>query len=91
MFISVKFNENYIYIDLTLSRFEPLGFLLWGHLKSMIYNQLPKTLDDLKANIGREIQKISKIILKSTILTFHKRRELIFSDENGHLEINNIL
>ena len=57
----------------------------------MIYNQLPKTLDDLKANIGREIQKISKIILKSTILTFHKRRELIFSDENGHLEINNIL
>ena len=56
----------------------------------MIYNHLPKTLDDFKANIEREIQKISKNILKSTILTFQKRRELIFSAENGHIEINNI-
>ena len=56
----------------------------------MIYNHLPKTLDDFKANIEREIQKISKNILKSTILTFQKRREFIFSAENGHFEINNI-
>ena len=56
----------------------------------MAYNHLPKTLDDLKANIEREIKKISKKILKSTILTFQKRRELIFSAENGHIEINNI-
>ena len=56
----------------------------------MIFNHLPKTLDDFKASIEREIQKISKNILKSTILTFQKRRELIFSAENGHIEINNI-
>ena len=49
-----------------------------------------KTLDDLGANIEREINKISKNILKSTILTFQKRRELIFSAENGHIEINKI-
>ena len=56
----------------------------------MIYNHLPKTLDDLKANIEIEIQKISKNILKSTILTFQKMCELIFSAEKGHIEINNI-
>ena len=56
----------------------------------MIYNHLPKTFDDFKANMEREIQKISKNILKSAILTFQKRREFIFSTENGHIEINKI-
>ena len=56
----------------------------------MIYNHLPKILDDLKANIEIEIQKISKNILKSTILTFQKMRELIFIAEKGHIEINNV-
>ena len=54
----------------------------------MIYDYLPKTLDDLNANIEREIEKSSKNILKSTILTFQKKRELIFSAENGHIKIN---
>ena len=58
----------------------PCDFYLWGHLKSMAYNSLPKTLDDLKANIEREIEKISKNILKS-------RCELIVSAEGGHIEI----
>jgi hypothetical protein len=31
---------------------------------------LPKTLDDLKANIEREIKKISKNILNSSIFKF---------------------
>ena len=56
----------------------------------MIYNYLQKRLDDLKANIERKIQKISKKVLKSTISTFQKRREFIFNAENGHIEINNI-
>ena len=52
----------------------------------MAYNPLPKTLDDLKANIEREFKKISKNILKSTLLNFQKRCELI-SAEDGHIEI----
>ena len=56
----------------------------------MVFYHLPKTLDDLKTNIEREIQKISKNILKSTILIFQKRREFIFNAENGHIEINSI-
>ena len=53
----------------------------------MAYNPLPKTLDDLKANIEREIKKISKNILKSNFLNFQKRCELIISAEGGQIKI----
>jgi transposase len=39
----------------------PCDFYLWGHLKSVVYNPLPKTLDDLKANIKREIKKFNEL------------------------------
>ena len=29
----------------------PCDFYLWGYLKSVVYNPLPKTLDELKENI----------------------------------------
>jgi hypothetical protein len=48
----------------------PCDSFQWGHLKSKVYNPLPKTLDDLKANIEREIKKISKNILNSSIFKF---------------------
>jgi hypothetical protein len=60
---------------------------LWGHLKSRPYNPLPKTLDDLKANIERKINKISKNILKSNILNFQKICEFVFRAESGHIKI----
>ena len=60
---------------------------LWGHPESRAYNPLPKTLDDLKANIERKIKKISKNILKSNFLNFQKECELIFRAEGGHINI----
>jgi len=38
----------------------PCDYFLWGYLKSVVYKPLPKTLDDLKANIDREIKKSQK-------------------------------
>ena len=38
----------------------PCDFYLWGNLKAKVYNPLPKTLDELKANIEREIKKSQK-------------------------------
>ena len=64
----------------------PCDFYLWGHLKALVYNPIPKTLDDLKANIAREIQQIPKNILKSTIENFEKRCKLVISAEGGHFE-----
>jgi hypothetical protein len=64
----------------------PCDYYLWGHLKSVVYNPLPKTLNDLKVNIEREIKKISKETLKSVFLNFEKRCNLIISAEGGHIE-----
>jgi hypothetical protein len=60
---------------------------LWGHLKARAYNPLPKTLDDLKANIEREIKNIPKETLKSIFLNFKKRCEILLSAEGGHIEL----
>ncbi len=47
-------------------------FYQWGNLKSVAYNPLPKTLDDLKANLEREIKKIPKNVLNSVFLNLEK-------------------
>ena len=85
-----KFGEQLIDKDLWPPRspdLNPCDFFLWGHLKSKVYNPLPKTLDDLKKNLEREIKNISKNVLKSTFLNFKNRCEMIISAEGGHIEI----
>jgi hypothetical protein len=64
----------------------PCDFYLWGHLKSVVYNPLPKTLDDLKANIRREIKKIPKDVLNSVFLNLEKRCKSILEKNGGHIE-----
>jgi len=51
-----------------------------------VYNPLPKTLDDLKVNLEREIKKINKDMLKSTFSNFEKRCHLL--KLNILLEVN---
>jgi hypothetical protein len=64
----------------------PCDFYLWGYLKSVVYNPLPKTLDELKANIEREIKKISKETLKKVFLDLEKRCQKIILVGGGHIE-----
>lgn len=64
----------------------PCDYFLWGYLKSVVYKPLPKTLDDLKANIIREIKKISKETLENTFLNLEKRCNLIITAQGGHIE-----
>ena len=47
---------------------------------------MPKTLDDLKVNIEREIINIKQDVLKSTFLNFRKRLNLIIEAKGGHIE-----
>jgi len=47
---------------------------------------MPKTLDDLKVNIEREIRNLKPDGLKSTFLNFRKRLNLIIEAEVGHIE-----
>ena len=60
----------------------PCDYFLWAYLKSKVYKPLPKTLDDLKANIRREVQKINTSTLESTFLNFSERCQLVV-EKNG--------
>ena len=64
----------------------PCDYFLWGYLKSKVYKPLPKTLDDLKENITREIQKINTSVLESTFLNFTKRCHLLIEKNGGHID-----
>ena len=47
---------------------------------------MPKTIEDLKANIAKELKNIDKNILKPTFLNFQKRCNLIIKLNGGHDE-----
>jgi hypothetical protein len=61
--------------------------IFFGHLKAKAYYPLPKTSDDLKANIEREIKNIPKDAPKSAFFNFNKGCELLLSAEGGHIEL----
>ena len=64
----------------------PCDFYLWGYLKSVVCNPLPKALDDLKGNIVREMKKNLQRCFKFCILNLEKRGNSIISADGGHLE-----
>ena len=84
-----KFGERFMTKELWPPRspdLNPCDFYLWGYLKSVVYNPLSRTLDDLKANIEREIKNIRRETLKKIFLNFEKRCKLIIEAEGGHIE-----
>lgn len=64
----------------------PCDYFLWGYLKARVYSPLPKTLDQLKANIEREIKKIKPEILKNVYGNLKKRCNLVIENFGGHFE-----
>jgi hypothetical protein len=62
-------------------------FYLWGYLKTRVYNPLPKSIEDLKANIQSEFKTIPKKVLESTFLNLKESCELVISARGGHVEI----
>jgi hypothetical protein len=61
-------------------------FFLWGYLKARVYSPIPKTIEELKENIRREIQNIEKTTLKSVFENFKKRLDLVIQEKGGHIE-----
>jgi len=64
----------------------PCDYYLWGYLKYRVYRPLPKTLDQLKANIEREIKNINKKILENVFLNLKKRCDSVIEKSGGHFE-----
>ncbi|XP_011058629.1 PREDICTED: uncharacterized protein LOC105148538 [Acromyrmex echinatior] len=60
-------------------------FFLWGYLKSKVYVNKPRTLDELKANIRQEIAAISTETLVKTMENAAKRALLAMQAQGGHL------
>lgn len=88
-FLKAKFQDKFIDKSMWPPRspdLNPLDFYLWGYLKDRVYNPLPYSLDELKANILREIEKIDKNDLYKVFVNFEKRLDLIISAKGGHIE-----
>lgn len=64
----------------------PCDYFLWGYLKSRVYSPLPKTLDELKANIEQEIKKIKPEILEKVFVNLRKRCNFVIENFGGHFE-----
>jgi DNA-directed RNA polymerase subunit F len=86
---SLKFGEKFLDKKMWPPRspdLNPCDFFLWGYLKSVVYNPLPKTIDELKANLEREIKKINKETLEKLFFNLSKRCNFVISAQGGHFE-----
>ena len=50
-----------------------LDFCLWGYLKSKVYSPRPATLNELQANIVREVAQIDPAMMRRALLDMRKR------------------
>ena len=64
----------------------PCDFYLRGYLRSKIYSQKTKNIDDLKVNIKREIRSIKPEVLISTFQNLEKRLKKVIDVNGGHIE-----
>lgn len=60
-------------------------FFLWGYLKERVYLNDPKTLEDLKANIIREVDLITAEMLQSVMQSALERARVCESNAGNHL------
>ena len=67
-YLKNRFGDRFIYKKIWHPRSPDSGSIQrWVYLKSRVYNPLPKKLDELKANIVREISNIGNDVLKNVI------------------------
>ena len=64
----------------------PSDFFLWGYLKSKVYTPRPATLDDLEANIRREVAALDPEMMRRAIMDMRKRAELCIAAGGDHFE-----
>lgn len=64
----------------------PCDFFLWGHLKDRVYCPAPRNLDELKANITREIKNISKTMLRNVADNIVRRAKTCITAQGSQFE-----
>ena len=63
----------------------PPDFFLWRHLKSKVYVNKPRTVEELKDNIRAEIAAIATEMLAKTMESASKRVQNVINARGGHL------
>lgn len=64
----------------------PCDFFLWGYLKDKVYCNNPKTIDDLKENIKKEIFGVDQDMMKRVIKGFERRLHAVVEAQGAHIE-----
>ena len=64
----------------------PLDFFLWGYLKSVVYLNKPKTINDLKDNINCAVSDITPDLCKKVTQNWSSRMQFLKNSRGGHLE-----
>ena len=67
--------------DLTLP-----DYFLWGYLKRRVYQNKPRTIDALKANITQEIQAVTPDVLARTFQNMARRVQSCLDANGGHFQ-----
>lgn len=86
-----KFGESIISRNATVNwpprscDLTPLDFFLWGYLKSLVYENKPRTIDALKLNIERCIAEIRADLLEKVIENWVHRIHSCRRSRGGHL------
>lgn len=63
----------------------PLDFFLWGHVKALVYEDKPTTLDHLESNIERVIGEIQPIVLERVTKNWTDRLAYVKRSRGGHM------
>jgi hypothetical protein len=63
----------------------PPDYFLWGYLKGRVYQNKPRTIDSLKANITEEIQALTADVLARTFQNTARRVQSCLDANGGHL------
>ena len=61
------------------------SFFLWGYLKSKVYVRKPRTVDDLKVSICKEIASVPQEMLVNVMQNFEERLQTCVQQEERHL------
>lgn len=62
----------------------PLDYFLWGYVKSLVYTNKPATLQELRANIEREIAEIPINLCKKVVENWIQRLDFCKRARGGH-------
>ena len=68
------------------SNLTPPDYFLWGYLKGGVYQNKPRTIDALKANITEKIQAVTADVLARTSQNMARQVQSCLDANGGHFQ-----